>query len=149
MLRKKRNYFFVSHKNEILFFFETCYINNNISPWRNIQNNVQNKSWGCMKNNFVSKQKVACCTKSHLVSTKTSWCCTRNCFMSTKTRWCCTKIILCSKKLLIFFPNGAPYQSRKTNIYFANKIKIDIVKITSKIIFQDRKMILKWLLTLK
>ena len=124
--KKKRNYFFVSHKDETLFIFWHAIIflllcgNQNILPWYNILNDVQNKNLVLHKNNFVLKQNIWHCTKSDLVSwclgvllllhekvfhvsKKKVWCSTKKYFMSTKARWCCIKKnILCAKRLLIF-----------------------------------------------
>ena len=74
--KKKRNYFFVSHKDETSFIFWHAIIflllcgNQNILPWYNILNDVQNKNLVLRKNNFVLKQNIWRCTKSNLVS----WC---------------------------------------------------------------------------
>ena len=123
---KKGNYFFVSQKNEIFFFFDTwlyfcCYAITKIyqkytitlyskqCPKQNFD--VARKTIFCRNKKFEVAQDVIWCRqkqvdvarKFFLRQTKKSWCCMKKCLMSTKTRWCCIKFFfLCSKKLLIF-----------------------------------------------
>ena len=98
VMHKKRNYFFVSHKNEILFFFDTCSIfvptwqQKYVSPWQNILNNVQNKSLALHEKQFCVETKSLMLHEKVFHVDKNNW-----------WWWCTKKNILCSKKLLIFF----------------------------------------------
>ena len=127
--KKKGNYFFVSRKNEILFFLDTwlcfcCYVTTKIYHHDIIFKTMsETKVWSCTKNNFVSKQKIWCCTKSNMVSTRTSWCLSKKLFyVKQKKVDVAQKGVSCRqkqddaaqknyfvlKKVIIFFRNGAP-----------------------------------------
>ena len=70
--------FFVSRKNEILFFLtrDSIFVAtwsswHIISPWHNILNNVHNKNLVFHDKQFCVEKKFWCCAKGNLVSTKT------------------------------------------------------------------------------
>ena len=87
----------------VIIFLLLC-DNENISPWHNILNNVQNKNLVLAKNNFASKQKVWCCTKNNFMSTEKKLILQKKMYlMSTKARWCCTKKIFSTLKTYKFF----------------------------------------------
>lgn len=111
----------VSHKNEILCFFDmwlyfschvtikiyhhdsTFYTMSKTNIWMFCEKQLKTKLW---------------CTKSNLVLARASLvCCTKKYFMSTKARWCCKKYFVL-KEVINFFSERCTVCYNSTSLFF-------------------------------
>ena len=124
---KKRNYFFVSQKNEKLFIFETCYIF--AATWQQ-KYITMTYSKQCPKEKFgVAKKTIFCRNKKFDVAQKVIWCrpkqvdvARKTILRQTKKVYVAQKSVLCRQKqdddvqkkyfvpknVISFFQSGGP-----------------------------------------